>query len=131
MDIFWKASASILISVILILILGKQERDIAALLAIAVCCMVGICLVHALEPIMDFLYSLQSLAGSGSSVLKSLLKITGISLVCEIVSAICADAGCASLGKSLQLLGCTLVLCLSVPILETFAALVQEILGGI
>ena len=100
MDIFWKASASILISVILILILGKQERDIAALLAIAVCCMVGICLVHALEPIMDFLYSLQSLAGSDSSVLKSLLKITGISLICEIVSAICADASMRFVNRS-------------------------------
>jgi len=129
MELFWKSVASVLISVILVLVLGKQERDIAMLLAIAVCCMVGICLMRFLEPLVDFLYSLQNLAYVDGSLLKSLFKLIGISLVCEIAATVCADAGYASFGKSLQMLGAAVILYLSIPILQMFIALVQDVMG--
>lgn len=131
MDIFWKAAAAVLISVIFVLTLGKQGKDISALLTISVCCMIGMAAVQLLEPLLDFLYSLQALAELDETVLKSLFKLLGISLVCEIASSICSDAGCSSLGKSLQLLASTVILYVSIPILQMFVALIQDIMGGI
>ena len=131
MDLFWKASAAVLISVILILVLGKHEQDHAVLITIAVCTMLGICLMQFLEPVLEFLYTLQNIAFSDPGIFKSLMKLLGISLVCEISASVCADAGCSSLGKSLQLLGTSTILFLSIPILQTFLALVTDILGGL
>lgn len=131
MEIFWKAIASVLISVILVLALGKQERDISTLLAIAVCCMTGMAAMQLLEPILDFLYFLQDLAYLDGSILKTLFKLLGISLVCEITSTVCSDAGYNSFGKSIQFLTCAVILYLSIPILRMFVTLIQDIMGGI
>ena len=131
MELFWKAAATVLISVILILVLGRQERDIAALITIAVCTMVGVSLMQFLEPVLDFLYTLQNTAFSDTGIFKALMKLLGISLVCEISTTICNDAGCSSLGRSLQLLGAAVILSLSLPILQSFLSLITDILGGL
>ena len=131
MELFWKAVSSVLISVILILSLGKQERDMAALVMIGVCTRLGICLVQVLDPVLDFLYTLRDMAFPNTDIFKTLLKLLGISLTCEISSSICNDAGCNSLGKSLQLLGSAVILYLSIPVLQTFLTLVMGILGGL
>lgn len=131
MDLFWKAAAAVPISVILVLALGKQERDISVLLILAVCCMTGIITVHYLQPLFDFLWSLQEITGMDPELFHILFKLLGIGLVCELASTVCADAGCGSLGKGLQLLGAAAMLYLSIPILQLFVSLVQEILGGL
>lgn len=131
MEVFWKAVASVLISVILVLTLGKQERDISVLLTIAVCCATGMAALQLLEPLLDFLYSLQVLTYLDSSILKILYKLVGISLVCEITSTVCADAGYSSFGKSIQFLTSAAILYLSIPILRMFITLIQDIMGGI
>lgn len=54
MELFIQAAAAALLAVILILTLDKQAKDMAVLLAIAVCCMVlGIAMAY-LRPVMDF-----------------------------------------------------------------------------
>lgn len=131
MELFWKVSASILISVVLILTLGKQERDIAVLLTIGVCCMVGLCATQMLKQVTDFIYSLQVLTHADDSIFKTLFKIMGVSFLGEIISSICTDAGCSSLGKSLQLLGSVVIISLSIPLIKSFLSLLQNILGAL
>lgn len=131
METFWKATASVLIALILALTLGKQERDISALLAIAICCMTGMMALQLLQPLLDFLYTLQTLTGIDEELFRILFKLLGISLVCEIASTVCTDAGFSSFGKSIQFLGSAVILYLSIPILQTFITLVQDIMGGI
>jgi len=129
MDLFWKASAGILIALILVLTLGKQQQDMGTLLTIAVCCMTGIAAIQLLEPVMDFLYELQTLTYMEGSILKTLFRLVGIGLVAELVAMICADAGCASLGKTLQLLASSVILYLSIPIFQSMLELIREIMG--
>lgn len=131
MDLFWKTVAGILVSVILVLAVGKQEKDLSAILAIAVCCMAGTVAMRLMEPILDFLYHLQELAFVDSSLFNTLFKLLGISLVCEIASVVCGDAGCHSFGKSIQILGSAVILYLSLPVLQMFLSLVEDIMGGL
>ena len=92
MELFWKAAAAVLIAVILILVLGRQERDLAILIAIAVCTMTGICMVQFLEPVLEFLHTLQDVSFSDPGIFKSLMKLLGISLVCEISASVCTSS---------------------------------------
>ena len=47
----------------------------------------------------------------------------------ELTSLISSDAGNSSLGKAMQILGNTAILFLSLPILESFISIIQDIIG--
>lgn len=128
MVLFWKAAAGALITVVLGLALGKS-RDFSMLLSLAACTMISILALTYLEPILEFLRELESISQLQGDMLSILLKSAGIGLVAEIAAVICADAGNASLGKTLQFLGTGVILCLSLPILRTMLELIQKILG--
>lgn len=131
MGVFWKTAAAVLLSLVLSLALGKQERDLSALLNMAVSCMCAMVAMSLLEPVLDFLRELESAGNLNNDMLKILLKAVGISLVTELAGLICADAGCGSLGKSLQLLGSSAILYISIPAFQNLLHLVREILGEI
>ena len=97
MAIFWKAAAAALITVILGLALGKQEKDIGVILSIAVCCMITVSALVYLEPVLEFLRELEGLGNLQGDFLGILLKVFGIGLVAEIASTVCAEAGNSSL----------------------------------
>ena len=129
MDTFWKTAAAVLISAILCLSIGKREQDFSLLLSLAVSSMVAVTAIHYLLPILDFLRELEALGSLQSGMLDLLLKAIGIGLLTELTSLICSDAGLASLGKTLQLLGNTAILFLSLPIFKSLLTLIREILG--
>lgn len=131
MAVFWKTAAGILMAVVLVLAVGKQEKDLALMLTMVVCVMAVGAALSFLEPVISFLYRLEELGDLQSGVLEILLKIVGIGLVSEIAEMICKDSGNASLARGMELLGSAVILSLSLPILETFLDLIQRILGEI
>lgn len=131
MAAFLQASAMVLLAVILILTIGKKGSDMALLLSIAVCAMVGALAVRYLQPVMDFVQRLQSLGALNSDMLTILFKVVGIAFTAEIACLICNDAGNSALGKSLQLLASAVILYLSLPMLTALLELVEDILGSL
>lgn len=131
MDLFLKAAGAALVTVILALSLEKQRKDIGTVLTVAVCCMIGISLLTILEPVISFLYELQEYTNMDGNTLKLLLKLVGIALTAEISSVICTDAGCGSLGKSLQFLACGMILYLAIPVFRSLIDILREIMGGL
>lgn len=129
--LFWKACAGVLMAAILVLVLGKQEKDLALLLGMAACAGVLTTAFFFLEPVLEFLRKLETMVGLQSGVLGTLLKITGIGLVSEIASMICQDSGNASLAKGMQLLAGAVMLSLSLPVMDMLLELMQTILGGL
>lgn len=129
MELFWKTAALVLLGVILVLTVGRQEKDLALVLTLAVCCMSAGAAVSLLEPVLDFLYELELLGDLQAGVLGILMKIAGVGLVTELMGMLCQDAGCGALGKSVQLLGSAMILNLSIPIFRMLVQLIQGILG--
>ena len=128
MDIFIKSVAGALIALVIYLILAKQGKDISALLTVAVCCMLAVAAMQYIEPVISFLDRLQELSGMEPAMLQITLRAVGIGLLGEITALICADAGNAALGKSLQLLACGTVLWLSIPLFTELIDLIEEVL---
>ena len=131
MGIFWKAAAAALITVVLSLALGKQEKDIGAILSIAVCCMVMVSSLVYLEPVLEFLRELETIGDLQGDFLGILLKALGIGLVAEIAATVCADAGNGSLGKTIHTLGAAAILYLSLPVFRAMLDLLRRILEEI
>lgn len=131
MDLFLKTAAVCMLSLILILVVGKQERDIAVMLSMAVCCIIASLSLTTLAPVLDFLHGLEITGNLQAYDIGNILKIVGIGLVSELVAAICQDAGNASLGKQIQILAGVVILKLSLPLLETLLELIETLLGDL
>lgn len=131
MEPFWKASALTLIGAIISVVVGKQEKDFGLLVTIAACLMVTAITVTYLEPVLDFLHSLESIGDLQSDMLKNLIQIVGVGVAAEIFSMICTDAGNASLAKAVQLLSAAVILYLSIPMFTSLMTMIQQILGAL
>lgn len=131
MERFYQAAAGILVAVILMLTLRKQNSEMSLVLSVLVCCMVGCVSIGFLQPVIQFLRRLQTLGALDSTFLESLLKIVGICVTSEIASLICEDSGNGALGKVLQFLASAVVLYLSLPMLTKLIDLVEDILKNL
>lgn len=128
MDDFWKSIAVVLTSAILGLAIGKTEKDLSVLLTMTTCSIVGVITVNYLKPVLNLLKELTYMGQLQDNILMVILKSVGIALVSEFASMVCIDAGNNSLAKVLQLLGCSTIAFLSVPMIRSVLSLIEEIL---
>ncbi len=128
MELYLQASAMILLAVILILLLGKQSKDISLVLTMGVCCLVCASAGVFLEPVVSFLKDLRKLGNLDSNLISVLLKCAGIGFLSELIGLICADAGESALGKALQFLSNGVILFLSLPLLRQLVSILEEVL---
>lgn len=131
MDVFIKAAACILVALILYLVLAKQSKDISVLLTVAVCCMIAAAALSYLDPVIEFIRNLQALGNLDPQMMEIILRSVGIGLLAEITGLVCADAGNAALGKTLQIIASAVVLWMSVPLFTNLIELVEEILVSV
>ena len=131
MDGFEKVIGIVFLALVLGIAIEKTERDYSVLLSVTVCCIASVVAITYLMPVIDFVRKLVEVGNIQFSGWEILLKATGISLVCEISGHICTDAGNTSLAKTLQLLGSAVIISISIPILDRFLSLVQEILAKV
>lgn len=128
---FWQISAGVLLTVVLGVVLSKQNKDLSLVLTLAACAMVLWIAVGYLQPVLRFAEKLQTLGQLDSDILRILWKAVGISMIGEIAAVVCQDAGNSALGKAVQLLTTVAVLWLSLPLMESLLDTVQKIVGEI
>lgn len=129
MDILWKATAGILITVIICLVLSRQNKDISMLLVICVCCMICSAAMGYYRQIFQFIRKLEYTASLNGDMIAVILKSVGIALLTEITVLICSDSGNAALGKVIQILSSAVMLWLCIPLFSELLELVEKILG--
>ena len=129
MTLFFQSCGLVILCVILILALNGHSKDMALLLAMAASCMAALAAMQYLEPVIRFIRELEELGGLDADSVTALLKVVGIGILSEIAALVCRDAGNASLGKTVQLLGSTVILALTVPLFSALLELIQKILG--
>ena len=100
-------------------------------MGIVALCIAACAAVTILNPVLNYLVELQRLFHLPDDLISILMKAVGIALVAEQSATICADAGNASLGKMLQILGGAAVLTLSVPMFRTLMTIIKEMIGGL
>lgn len=131
MDAFWRAVAFALVATVLSLAVGKQEQGISTMLTMAVCCIIGSLLLTYINPVLETIRQWGTIAKFQDGVLSILLKAVGIGLIAELAGMVCCDAGNTTLGKMLQMLASTVILYLTIPVLQSLLSMIQEILQRI
>lgn len=129
MTLFLQVCGAVLVAVVLVLSLKSYCKEISTILAVVVCCITVIAALNYLQPVINFLHQLEDWGSLDNAMVEILLKATGIGVMSEIAMLVCKDAGNESMGKSVQLLGCTVILYLSLPLFKALIGLLQKILG--
>ena len=129
MELFFKVIAAAVAAALICLILGSRSKDYSLLLSIFACCLILMAAASFLKPVLSFFRKLQELGSLDSRILSLLGKAVGISIIGELSSVICTEAGNASLGKLIQLITGLVILWLSLPVFTRLMELIQKILG--
>ena len=128
MDDFLRVVGFVLLSVVLAAVLKEWKSSVGILLITAVCTLIALGVLGYWVQIRSFLLRLQSISGVEASLLQTLIKVLGISLIAEIASLICQDSGNGALSKVLGIFASVVIFVLSIPILESFLKLIEGIL---
>lgn len=131
MSTFFQVTGGVLIAVVLGLTLTKYGKDFSVALILIVSCMVIAVMAAYLSPVIDFVKELLRLGELQEDLLIPVLKATGIGIIAELASLICADSGNSALGKSIQILAVAVILWVSLPLLQSLMELMQRMLGTI
>ncbi|MEG2014725.1 MAG: SpoIIIAC/SpoIIIAD family protein [Clostridia bacterium] len=127
MDILQIVAISI-ISVFIILLVKKENPELAVVLMVA--CSITIVLT-LLDDLFDVMYSFYNIAEKtkvDKASVSTIIKIIGIGYIAEFGNGICVDAGCKSLGDKLMFASKISILLLAFPILSNLIEIVVGIL---
>lgn len=131
MDHVFKICAAVLIVCVISLVIEKKEKDMTIILTICTCCCVSLFAMSFLRPVVDFIHSLEHIAAVDTQALRTVLKVIGISLIAEISTLICQDAGRSALGKAVQISATVVILWVCLPLFSKLMDLISKIIGGI
>lgn len=130
MQSFLQAAVLGVLAAVLATLLKRNSKDLALVLTIAACCIIGVLVVRTAEPIVDFLGRLQGMTGLDAELMTPMLKAVGIGLLTEIAAGVCADAGEGAIGKLVELAGGLLALSVALPLLEAVLQILKTMGGG-
>ena len=128
---YLRFAAAALIGLILVLVVGRQSKDLSLLLSLAVCVLLALGAMEFLEPVMELLAELKRLGELDSAAVTILLRCAGIGVISELAGLLCADAGEGAMGKALQICSNAAILWLSLPLLRQVLTMIGEVLAKV
>ena len=128
---YLRFAAAALIGLILVLVVGRQSRDLGMLLSLAVCVLLALGAMEFLEPVMELLHELKRLGELDGGAVGILLRCAGIGIISELAGLLCADAGEGAMGRALQICANAAILWLSLPLLRQVLTMIGEVLAKV
>lgn len=104
--------------------------EIAIVIAILSSVMLALYGLNEMKDILSIFDKIKTYSKIPSSYFQILLKLIGISFVCEFTSNICKDAGCPSIAKQIEFVGKLSILIVGLPIFESLLLMIQNLLGN-
>ena len=128
---YLRFAAAALIGLILVLVVGRQSRDLGMLLSLAVCVLLALGAMDFLEPVLELLNELKRLGELDGGAVGILLRCAGIGMISELAGLLCADAGEGAMGRALQICANAAILWLSLPLLRQVLTMIGEVLAKV
>ncbi len=106
-----------IVGVLVALQFKQQKAEVSMYIGLAVALIMFHYVLSWMFVALEQFEAFQKYIGQGSEYLKVLLKVVGITYICEFSSGICKDAGYQSVATQIELLGKLSVLFSGLPIL--------------
>jgi len=118
-----------LAGVILALLFQQQRKEYALYISLGTALLILGLSVERLSTVIETIQQIQDYAGVDSSMIRILLKMTGITYVSEFAAQICRDAGYGALGRQIEVFAKLSIMAVSVPILLALMETVEGLIG--
>jgi Stage III sporulation protein AC/AD protein family. len=115
--------------VMLALQFKSNRPEYGLYIGFAVSLMIFTFIVSGLASLFGSMGIMETYIGSDRTYFAILLKVIGITYICEFCSGICRDAGYASVSGQIEIFGKLSVLAAGMPILLAIIESIQEIAG--
>jgi len=106
----------------------EQRSTIAFLIILAASLLIVFLTLDSFVTIIEDLNSIFDRFQGESRYFLMLLKMLGITYICDLVAGICKDSGHASIAHQMQTFGKVLILSVSVPIVSTLFDIISQLL---
>lgn len=130
MDGAFRIAAFSFVTLILVLTVGKEHRDLAAVLALGACAVLSAAVFRLMDPILRLIKELSEAAGLHGDLMEPLVKTVGIGLLTRLTVGACRDAGQQALSTVTELGGTVLCLLAALPVLQAVLDLIKKLVGG-
>lgn len=125
---FFKIICAVVIGVLFAIKLKGMGSPFWVYLSLSLCIFVLAYILNRLGFVMDFLNDVMGNIGIESGYFKILIKIVGISYLCEFTSNICKESGFLAVAGQIETGGKLTMLVMSMPILLAIVETVTSVL---
>ncbi len=117
-----------LISLILIIVVREQRKDIAMILSLISGVFILMFVINKLEPVVDLLNVLADKSGINKEFFIVILKVTAIAYLIEVAKSICEDSKEKALGEKIEIAGKVIIISISIPIITSLLNLLTDMM---
>lgn len=107
----------------------SNKSEYGMYIGFAICLLIFSFVVFGLSSLFENMSVLQRYIGADNTYFRVLLKVIGITYICEFCSGICRDAGYSSVSGQIEIFGKLSVLAAGMPVLLAIIESIQEIAG--
>lgn len=111
-----------------VLILKKDKPEYAALIVMLVSFLIAIKVLDVMEVVLEEIRDWSRLLQGNMIYIQLLLKMIGITYLCEFAANLCKDAGNAALGNHIELFGKVMIMAAGIPVMKQLLELLAEVL---
>ena len=119
-----------LIGVLFAMQFKMSKPEYSYLIIFGVCLLIFMTAMRYMESLMLQRDSLKTLFSDKLGYFKILLKVIGITYICEFCSGICGDAGYKAVANQIEIFGKVLILIAGMPILLSLIQVMQQFVEG-
>ena len=125
---FFKITCAVLVGVFLTIKLKSIGNPIWVYLSMALSIFVLAYVVNRLGFVFDFLNDVMDEIGLESGYFEILIKIVGISYLCDFTASVCRESGFVAVAGQIEIGGKLTIMVMSMPILMAIVEMVTSVL---
>lgn len=112
-------------AVFLAMVVKKDKAEFGLLVILGACILLLTLAIDRLGDMIGAVHDLEKYLGDGSTYIRILLKMVGITYVAEFGANLCRDAGYGSVASQIEFYGKLMLLAVSIPLLMTLIETIQ------
>jgi stage III sporulation protein AD len=125
---FFRVICGVWVGVLLALKLKGLNSPLTVYLSIALCLFLLFFIGNRLQFVLDFLENVISQIGLEAGYFEILIKIVGVSYLCEFTASVCREAGFLAVAGQVELGGKLTMMIMSMPILMAIVETITTVL---
>ena len=118
------------ISVLFAVHLKHHKPEYSYLITFGICIAIFLISLRYMENLLDQIAHIKYLTENNGSYYKLLLKVIGITYICEFCGGICSDAGYKAIASQIEVFGKVTILLSGMPILLALLETMYSFMGG-